>query len=184
VNRKMQLVLMTLVLSLGAPRAQAAETKATPTVKVEATIRAIDLGTREVRFALPDGSESTVVAGDEVKRLADLKVGDRVTMEYYESVTVSLVKTEVAVPGTTESEAVKRTEPTELPGGTKTTQTKIVAKVTAIDAAAGKVTLAGANHLSLTLDIDAAMAARLKVGDVVEAVYTTAKAISVARATK
>jgi Cu/Ag efflux protein CusF len=190
VNRKELMVLASVALSLGALTAPASaadsksEAAAKPLVKVEGTIRAIDLKTREVRFALADGSETTVVAGDEIQRLAELKVGDRVTMEYYESVTLSLVKTEGAVPGTSESAVEKRNETTELPGGTKTTQTKIVGKVTAIDAAAGKVTLAGANHLSLTLDVDAAMAAKLKVGDVVEAVYTTAKAISVARATK
>ena len=189
-NRKELLVLAILALSLGATAApaEAADSKAAeaanPLVKVEGTIRAIDLATREVRFALEDGSETTVVAGDEIKRLDELKVGDRVTMEYFESVTLSLAKTDGAAPNTSEVEAERRNEPTELPGGMKTKQTKIVAKVTAIDAAAGKVTLAGANHLSLTLDADAATIAKLKVGDLVEAVYTTAKALSVTRATK
>jgi len=50
-----------------------------------------------------------------------------------------------------------------------------------VGSAAGKITVAGANYLSLKLDVDPALAAQLKVGDLVEAVYTTAQAISVTR---
>ena len=48
------------------------------TVKVTATITAIDAATRAVTLKGPKGNEMVVTAGPEVKNLAQLKVGDQV----------------------------------------------------------------------------------------------------------
>ena len=75
-------------------------------------------------------------------------------------------------------------EPTELPGGTKSKQTTITAKVSGVDAEAGMVTLIGPKGRSLTLEIDPDILAKLMVGDLVSAVYTQAVAASVSREAK
>jgi hypothetical protein len=51
-----------------------------------ATIEAIDSANRAVSLRKPDGTYVTIVAGPEVKRFAELKVGDKVTAQYYENV--------------------------------------------------------------------------------------------------
>src|SRR5262245_45504500 len=47
------------------------------------TISAIDPATRKVTFRDEKGNSETVVAGPEVKRYDELKVGDRVNLTYY-----------------------------------------------------------------------------------------------------
>jgi len=152
-------------------------------VKVEAMVQSIDLSTREVGLKTEKGEEFAVTAGPEVRRLADLKVGDKVTMEYYESLTLALSKVEGEAPSLSQTDGELRSEPTELPGGIKTRQTTLVAKVTAVDIAASTVTLVGPKGRSVTLDVDPAIAAKLKAGDAVNATYTEALAVSVTRVT-
>ncbi len=151
--------------------------------ELEATIQAINLETREVVLKTADGKEATVVAGPEVKRLADLKVGDKVSIQYYESLTLKLDKVATSTSTSTAS-AEQRAEPTELPGGMKTTTTIVTAKITAVDAAASTVTLVGPKGRSVTLDVDPEILTRVKVGDLVSAEYTEALAVSVSRVEK
>src|SRR6266581_4726615 len=62
------------------------------TVKVTATITAIDKATRDVTLKGPQGNEITVTAGPEVKNFANMKVGDQVNAEYVEALTLELKK--------------------------------------------------------------------------------------------
>lgn len=55
-----------------------------------ATVTAVDQSTREVQLAAEDGSVFTVVAGPEVRNLAQLEAGDVVTMDYYQSTALEL----------------------------------------------------------------------------------------------
>jgi len=151
-------------------------------VEIEATIQSIDVASREIVLKLEKGEELALVAGPDVKRLADLKVGDQVSIEYYESLTLALSKIEGAAPSQSAASSELRAEPTELPGGIKAKQTKISAKVTAVDTTASTVTLVGPKGRSATLDVEPAIAAKMKVGDLAEAVYTEAVAVSVSRA--
>jgi hypothetical protein len=51
---------------------------------VTATVEAVDLATRMVTIVRPDGKSFVVQAGEQVRNLAQVKVGDKVTIEYYE----------------------------------------------------------------------------------------------------
>lgn len=51
-------------------------------VEVQATVQKIDIKTREVTLMGPDGNLVTITAGDEVKRLSEIKKGDIVAAEY------------------------------------------------------------------------------------------------------
>jgi Cu/Ag efflux protein CusF len=55
------------------------------TATVTATIQAIDAASRLVTLKFDDGTVDTVVAGPEVRRFNELKVGDKVTFRYHES---------------------------------------------------------------------------------------------------
>ena len=65
---------------------------AAQTVRLTATITAIDKATRDVTLKGPQGNEVTVTAGPDVKNFANMHVGDRVDVQYFEAVTLELKK--------------------------------------------------------------------------------------------
>jgi hypothetical protein len=68
---------------------------ATVTVsQVTATVEAVDLVTRMVTLVRPDGKSVVVQAGEQVRNLAQVRLGDKVTVEYYEGLVA-----EIAPPG-------------------------------------------------------------------------------------
>jgi hypothetical protein len=64
----------------------------TDAVEVSATIEAIDHSERLVTLKAKDGNVDTVFAGPEVKRFDELKVGDTITVRYYESIAYAIRK--------------------------------------------------------------------------------------------
>ena len=182
---------LALALVAGSVQAQTAQQKVeagkgkvevAQLVELNGTITALDVATRDVTLKTDKGEEISFVAGPDVQRLADIKVGDRVEIQYYESLTLKLSKVEGGTPSTSDTATEMRAEPTELPGGIKSQSTTITAKITAVDAKAGTVTLVGPKGRSVTLDVEADILAKVKVGDLVSAVYTQAVAASVSRA--
>ena len=65
------------------------------------TVEAIEASTRTVTLRKADGTVVSTVAGPDVKRFAEIKVGDKVTARYYDNVVVR-----VKQPG--ESEVVSK----------------------------------------------------------------------------
>jgi len=182
---------LALALVAGSVQAQTAQQKVeagkgkvevAQLVELNGTITALDVATRDVTLKTDKGEEISFVAGPDVQRLADIKVGDRVEIQYYESLTLKLSKVEGGTPSTSDTATEVRAEPTELPGGIKSQTTTITAKITAVDAKAGTVTLVGPKGRSVTLDVEADILAKVKVGDLVSAIYTQAVAASVSRA--
>ena len=53
-----------------------------------AVVEAIEAGSRTVTLKKPDGTFVSVVAGPDIKRFAEIKVGDKVNARYYENVIV------------------------------------------------------------------------------------------------
>jgi len=162
----------------------AGEGKATASQVVQATAKivAIDAKTRTVTLQNDQGEKTDVVCGDDVRNFDQLKVGDEVTFQYYESLTLKLEKV-TGEPTVSEKTSELRSEPGELPGGVKTRETTITAKVTAVDAAQNTITIVGPKGKSHTLEAEPDMVAKVKVGDMVHAIYTEAVAISVSRVT-
>ena len=54
------------------------------------TVEAIEAATRTVTLKKADGTFVSTVAGPDIKRFAEIKVGDKVTARYYENVVVRL----------------------------------------------------------------------------------------------
>jgi hypothetical protein len=152
-------------------------------VKIEAKVEAIDLANREVTLKAKDGRVETVKVSEQVKNLAQVKAGDTVTVNYYESLTMSLNKTEGAVPVAAEAATEETATEGELPGGLRTREIAVVAKITAIDAKANTATLTGPKGNSVVLEVDPEVLTKVKVGDLVNAVYREALAVEVTRAT-
>lgn len=157
---------------------------AAQTAKVTATITKIDPATREVTLKGPQGREVTVQAGPEVKNFAQMKVGDTVSAEYIEAVTVELKKGGKAVVARTEKGGAVGAKPGEKPAALAGREVTIVADVTAVDPSTQTVTLKGPKQ---TVDVKVADPEQfklIKVGDQVEAKYTEALAIAVEAAKK
>ena len=53
-----------------------------------ATVEAIEASTRTLTLKKPDGTFVTTVAGPDVKRFSEVRVGDKVNARYYENVIV------------------------------------------------------------------------------------------------
>jgi hypothetical protein len=143
-----------------------------------ATVEAIEAASRTITLKKPDGTVVSVVAGPEVTRFAEIKVGQKVTARYYENIVVRL-----KAPG--ESDVVSGTRgvtPSEqvLPGGTKAKQLTITATITAIDVNTPSITFTGPNGWRYTSRVqDKEALAKVKAGDKVDITWTEAMLVSV-----
>jgi len=154
------------------------------TVKMTATITAIDAATRDVTLKGPQWNEVTVTAGPEVKNFANMKVGDQVDVQYVEALTLELKKGGGMVVARTEKSGAAGAKPGEKPAGAAGRQVTIVADVIGLDAAKQVVTLKGPKR---TVDLkvaDPEQFKRIAKGDQVEATFTQALAIAVEPAAK
>jgi len=145
-----------------------------------ATVESIAPDTRTITLKRPDGTFVSVVAGPEIKRFAEIKVGDTVNARYYENVVIR-----VKQPG--ESEEVSRVQGTTgseqvLPGGTKAKQRTITATISGVDMNTPSITFTGPNGWKYTSKVqDTEALAKVKVGDKVDIVWTEAMLVSLER---
>ncbi|MBI1816373.1 MAG: hypothetical protein HYR72_15455 [Deltaproteobacteria bacterium] len=154
-------------------------------VTVTAKVKAIDQKTRHVTLQRSDGSVVKFVAGDEVRNLAQVKVGDELSVTYYESLAFEVKKPGTAVPGAAMAEEAGRAKLGEKPGAAGARAVTITATIVAIDKAAMTVTLKSADgELNTIKARNPDNLNRVSVGDLVEITYTEALAISVDAPTK
>ena len=157
---------------------------AAQTVKMTATITAIDAATRAITLKGSQGKELTVTAGPEVKNFAQMKVGDQVDAEYVEALTLELKKGGGKAVARTEQTGAATAKPGERPAGLVGRQVTIVADVVDVNAATQTVTLRGPQR---TVELKVRDPEQFKLvakGDQVEATYTEAVAIGVTPAAK
>jgi Cu/Ag efflux protein CusF len=147
------------------------------------TIESIDHASRVVTLKDKDGVLEDVECGPEVQRFDALKVGDRVTFRYYESL-VSAIRRPGQQTKPMASGGITRT-PGTRPGGTVSEQMTATVVIQAIDAKAPsvRVTLEDGRDMSFRVE-DARNLEGYKVGDSVEITYTRALAIGVTPAGK
>ncbi len=149
-------------------------------IQANAPVVAINQETREVTFKRPDGTLRTVVAGDEVKNLAQISVGDVIKVRYQEAVSIRLDKSSGGTPAISESSGISRNPPGSKPGGEAAHELTISASIVRINALDSEVTLKGPRGGELDVLVpDHAMLGRLNVGDLVVLTYTEALALSV-----
>jgi len=161
-----------------APAEQPRVVKAMEAV-MTATVVAIDLQKRIVTLRGPDGEVRDIKVGEEAVNLPQVKVGDLVTVKFYESIAVEIMKPGT-VAGAGETSAIVRAKPGEMPGGMATRQVSMTATITAIDKQKSTMTLKGPEGKLNTVKVqDPANLDKVKVGDDLMITYTEALAISV-----
>jgi hypothetical protein len=171
-----------VVALVAMPRTMLAQSRTvTSEVRTETgTVEAIEAATRTVTIKKADGTYVTTVAGPDIKRFGEVKVGDKITARYYENIVVRLKRpgepdVASATRGTTGAEQ-------DLPGGTKAKQMTITATISAIDPNTPSVTFTGPNGWKYTSRVqDTEALAKVKVGDKVDIVWTEAMLVSLDR---
>jgi hypothetical protein len=155
------------------------------TAKAMATVVSIEPATRTVSLKDKKGKVVSLVMGEDARNFDQLRVGDMVTAEYKEAITLTLKKGGGGKSAVSERESMDRSLPGAKPGGTAAREVTILADVVAINDKTKMVTLKGPQGNTLDLMVeDPEQMKNIKKGDQVEAVYTEAVAISVEPATR
>ncbi|MGO4999540.1 hypothetical protein [Oceanisphaera sp. W20_SRM_FM3] len=146
-----------------------------------ATVEAIDQENRVVTLRSEEGEVTRLAVGDEVRNLAQVKVGDKVSITHDMGLALALSPAAEAGALRTrvETDTLTRSALGQKPGATIRKTVEVEGTVKALDTTARTVTLQGAEH-SMTLAVDPAIdMSAIKVGDRVDAVYQESVAIKV-----
>jgi hypothetical protein len=154
------------------------------TVRITATIAAIDAATRTVVLKGPRGNEFPVTVGPDVRNFAQLKVGDQVNVQYVEALMIELKKGSTAPVSRTDVAGAGAAKPGALPGGMVGRRVTVTAEVVDVDPARQVVTLRGPQRTVELKVNDPAQFKLVAKGDRVEVTYTEAVAIAVEPAKK
>jgi Cu/Ag efflux protein CusF len=152
----------------------------TDAVEVTAKIEAIDHTSRLITLKGQDGDLQTILAGPEVKRFDELKVGDTVTFRYYESMAYQIRKPGQpgSAPATGDPKLTRGTG--AKPSATVAQQLTATVTIKAIDAKVPSVTVLTDDGRTASFKVeDKKNIQGLKVGDKVEITYTQAFMVSV-----
>jgi hypothetical protein len=150
------------------------------TSEVTATVVATDVPGRLVTLRGPEGNVFTVQAGEEVRNLPQVEVGDRVAVRYYEAIAAEMAK-----PGqeASASATAMRAPAGAKPGAGLAEEVTATVEITDLDAATHTVSFTGPDGLAQTVTVQDPEMRRfvetLEVGDEVAVTYTEALAISV-----
>jgi hypothetical protein len=155
------------------------------TLVAHATVTKIDRKTRKVTLQRPDGHKFSIVAGPEIRNLDQVKTGDVVRLQYYQSVAYEVHKPGTAKPGITASTDVTRSNPGEKPGGSVTETVTVRMTITAINKKRAEATLLGPDGVSNVVQVrNPSNLDKVEVGDVVDLTYTEALGVAVEKASK
>jgi len=177
--------LLILSTAAGGWAAEPPSWKTDQVIEETATVQAVDQSTRMVTLKGSKGDSVTFKAGEEVRNLAQVQVGDEVKFAYYESIAVRVLKTGEAFPPAGESAAMTRAKPGEKPAGAIGTETVVNATITAIDKKAKTATLKGENGKSVAVKpLRPEKLDEVKVGDRLVITYTEAVAVKVEKVEK
>jgi len=157
--------------SMGGPSAER-------TTSETVVVTGIDRSTRSVTVQNADGDKRTVQVPSDVKAFDTMKVGDKIDIDYYEAMAVSML------PPGSKPTMTQRTAGGRLGDGAGVgRETTVSAEIISVDAAANKVTFKGPRGQTKTVAVsDPAMQKKLpslKPGQVVQFTYTEAIAASI-----
>jgi hypothetical protein len=172
-----------------APAAEAAAVAAPqqkPALKQEAlltlkaTVTAINHETRQVTLQDAAGESFTFIASDEVRNLAQVEVGDKLFVEYLQTIKIQVLAPGEAEVGAKEIVAKGRAEPGEKPAGAAVSKTTVVAVIEEIDKKNQTVTLKGPEVKSKQVKVrNPENLEKIAIGDKVMITYTEAMVVKV-----
>jgi hypothetical protein len=147
---------------------------------ITALVEAINHETREVTLRGPQGNAVSFVASDEARNLGQVSVGDIVSAEYVESLSIEVMANEGLEPDAGELSAMARTEKGEMPGFAVMDAQVVTATVEEINLEANTFKLKGPDgEINEYVARNPENLRRADVGDLVVITVTEAIAISV-----
>ena len=147
---------------------------------VTSKVEAIDHKTRVVTLKGEDGQSVTFTAGPEARNLDQVSVGDTVTAEYVQNISIQVLAAKDAEAGAAQVAAAVRTKEGEMPGMAVVGSQVEVSVVEEINIEANTFKLKGPDGVINEFTArDPANLKKAAVGDVVVMSYTQALAISV-----
>ncbi len=150
----------------------------TQLVHAVATVKGINHSDRSVVLKKEDGEETTVYVPDAVKGFDTLKMGDKVDVDYYQSLAISMAPT-----GAKPSMSEHKGAAVDVGGGIKGREIKLSAEVVSVDPGANTVTFKGPKGNMRTVYVadpaNQQKLSSLKPGQVVQFDYTEAVAANI-----
>jgi hypothetical protein len=150
---------------------------------VTATVEAIDLATRMVTVVGPEGNAFVLQAGEKVRNLDQVKVGDKVKVEYYEGLVAELNAPGASPKEVTMTDAMIKAAPGERPAGAVGEATTATVVIEYVDAVRHVVRFKGPLGKSRIVKVVKpefrTMLKSLKPGDQVTLTYFEAVAVGV-----
>ena len=154
----------------------------TTTVHATAVVTSLDKSARKVTVKKPDGEKVTLQVSPDIKAYDHLKVGDKIDVDYTESLAMSMLP-----PGTKPSASEQTVRGTDMGVAGGARQVTASAEIISVDAAANRVTFKGPRGVKTVVVQDPGLQAKLpslKPGQVVQLTYTEAMAASIQPASK
>lgn len=150
---------------------------------ISAKVTAIDLATRTVTLVGPEGKELVVEAGEKVRNLAQVQVGDKVTVDYYEGLLAQINEPGAPSNEVSMMDAAVRAAKGERPGGGIASSVTATVTIEFIDNLRHVVQVKGPAGHTTVLQVKRPefreMLRNLKPGDTVNLTFFEAVAVSV-----
>jgi hypothetical protein len=152
-------------------------------LQLTAQVESIDQATRTLVLKDEYGSRAVVVAGPEVRNLAQVKAGDRISLTYFVGVAVQVKPKGTPASSPVESTTTDRSAPGERPAAAVGRSVATTVKIDSVDTSFNTVTFKRADGITRTVGVDDPDARKfirtLKPGDSVEIAYNEATAVGV-----
>lgn len=153
-------------------------------VQLKATVEDIDHDTRTMVLKGEDGERAVVVAGPDVRNLAQVKEGDNVLLTYKIGIAATVKPRGTQASGPVESVTAERGGAgAQRPSASLDRTLSSTVKIDSVDTSFNTVTFTRADGITRVVAVDDPEARkflrRLKPGDAVEIAYTEATAVSV-----
>ena len=165
--------------------ADPAQTTAAEIVSMTGEIAAVDAATRTVKIRGPLGGELEAEVAEDVKNFDQIRVGDILTISYYQSIALSATKKGESNPLFTGGSATTAA-PGERPSGSVSEQKKSTVTVVSVDEKSRSVVLQGADGTLYPVEVQrpefVAKLKNLKAGDQIDVVTTEALITGVTKA--
>jgi hypothetical protein len=180
---KILLAAAALALAAGCTQTASAPqpTMVEDTIEATATVTSLDILNRRIGLETEDGRRMTIVAGPEVRNLAQIDIGDKVKAMYIQGVAARLAAPGAS--GTQMSAAAARAPEGTKPGAMVGETVRTVVTIVSYDDKSKLVTFAGDDGLVRSVVVKKPemqeFARGLKAGDKVEVTFTEAFAIGV-----
>jgi hypothetical protein len=163
-----------------APATEKPSIHTSETVQLTAVVEAINHETREVTLRGPEGNTASFVVGEEARNLDQVQVGDVVSAEYVQSLSIEVFANDGSEAGAGQLVAAGRSELGEMPAGMVVDSTVVTATVEEINIEANTFKLKGPNGEIKEYEArDPENLKKAEVGDLVVITYTEALALSV-----